>query len=414
MGSMDDGFSRWWHALADIINLSHTATADELPPMLSQAAGRVGIAAEMYLVDLAQRMLTPVRPKAAEVLHVDGTIAGRAYQLVEIVASIEPHGEPVLWVPLLDGTERLGVVRLDLPAGADPQDAELRQRCWVLCGLLGHIVQTKFGYGDTLHAVQRSRPLSVDAELLWRLLPPLTFATDQLTITAVLEPYDRLGGDSFDYAVDDAVAHFAVFDAVGHDLQAGLTSAVALAATRNARRHGDHDLTSLARRADELLIKEGPGWRFVTAVLARLDIRTGELSYLIAGHPPPLLLRSNKTVKTLQHGPRVPLGVTGPDVGIGYEQLEPGDRLLLYTDGVVEARDHSGKAFGTDRLIDLAERNAVNDLPAPESLRRLSHALLEYQGERLQDDATLLMLDWHQRPARQTPYRTAQGEADGA
>lgn len=394
MVAVDDELARWWQAFADIMDLSHTATGDDLPGMLCQAFGRVGITAEMYLIDLAQRVLTPVRPEGVDEFTVDGTLAGRAYQLVEIVAATGPRDGHVLWVPLLDGTERLGVAQLMLPAGADPQDAALRRQCWLLCSLMGNLTMTKFAYSDTLHAVQRSEPLSVKAELLWKLLPPLSFATDQLVISAVLEPFHRLGGDGFDYAVDDGVAFFAVFDAVGHDLQAGITTAVALAAIRNARRHGDPDLASLARVADEVLMTEGPGNRFVTAVLARLDVSTGQLRYLIAGHPPPLLLRSNKSIRSLQHGPRVPLGVHGPDVGVGHEQLEPGDRLLLYTDGIVEARDHAGNLFGTARLIDLAERNAADGLPVPESLRRLSHAVLAYQDEQLQDDATLLMLDW--------------------
>lgn len=394
MVGMDNGLPAWWQALADIIDLSHTASGDALPRMLSQAAGRVGMTAEMYLIDLAQRVLVPLRSESPEACTVDGTLAGRAFQLVEIMVGSGPHGGPVLWVPMLDGTDRLGVVALGLPEGTDPHDVELQQRCWLLCGLVGHLTMTKFAYGDTLHTVRRDKPLSVDAELLWKLLPPLTVATDELVITAALEPYDRLGGDAFDYAVDDGIAFFAVFDGVGHDLQAGITTAIALAAIRNARRGGDQDLASLARVADEVLIAEGPGNRFVTAVLARLDVRTGQLSYLIAGHPPPLLLRSNKTVKALLHGPGVPLGVTGRDVGVGHEHLEPGDRLLLYTDGIVEARNHAGQAFGTDRLMDLAERNAADGLPAPESLRRLSHAVQAHQGERLQDDATLLMLDW--------------------
>lgn len=394
MGAMDDGYSHWWQALADIMDKSHTATGDDLPGMLSQAFSRVGMTAEMYLVDIPQRVLTPLRWEGTDAFTVDGTLGGRAFQLVEIVAATDHHGCQVLWLPLLDGTERLGVVRLVLAAGTDPHDAELRRRCWLLCSLMGHITMTKFAYSDTLHAVQRASPLSVDAELLWKLLPPLTFATDQLVITASLEPYDRLGGDGFDYAVDDGVAFFAVFDAVGHDLQAGITTAVALAAIRNARRRGEHDLASMASAADELLIAEGPGNRFVTAVLARLDVHRGQLSYLVAGHPPPLLLRSNKTIKSLQHGPRVPLGVSGRNVGVGHEHLEPGDRLLLYTDGIVEACDHAGQPFGTDKLMDLAERNAADELPAPEALRRLSHAVQAHQAGQPQDDATLLIVDW--------------------
>lgn len=407
MVTMDNRHPGWSQALAYVIDQSHTTTGDDLPDLLRQAAGRVGMTAEMYLADLGQRMLSPLRRTEPEACTVDGTLAGRAFQLVEIVVATGPNGGTVLWVPLLDGTERLGVVQFGLPAGADPHDTELRRHCRLLAGLMGNLTMTKAAYGDALHVARRMTPLSMDAELLWKLLPPLTVATKHLVITAALEPHCRLGGDAFDYSVDDDVAFFAVFDGVGHDMQAGLTTAVALAAIRNSRRSGDHDLTSLAHVADRALIDEAPGYRFVTAVLARLDTRSGQLSHLVAGHPAPLLLRSNKTVKSLQHGPRVPLGVTGRDVGVGHEQLEPGDRLLLYTDGVVEARDEFGQAFGTDKLKDLAERNSADGLPAPESLRRLSHAVQAHQGQRLQDDATLLMVDWSARGPDMLPSATS-------
>jgi serine phosphatase RsbU (regulator of sigma subunit) len=102
-------------------------------------------------------------------------------------------------------------------------------------------------------------------------------------------------------------------------------------------------------------------------------------------------------IKTLQSPIRVPLGLghlvrTAPQVGA--EQLEPGDRVLLHTDGVTEARDAHGAQFGLDRLVDLAERHHHDGLPAPETLRRIAHAVLAHQRGHLQDDATLLLLEW--------------------
>jgi serine phosphatase RsbU (regulator of sigma subunit) len=76
------------------------------------------------------------------------------------------------------------------------------------------------------------------------------------------------------------------------------------------------------------------------------------------------------------------------------EQLEPGDRLLMYSDGITEARDHQGRFFGERRLVELTENTATPGLSAPETLRRLAAAVLEHQDGRLQDDATLLMVDW--------------------
>jgi serine phosphatase RsbU (regulator of sigma subunit) len=75
-------------------------------------------------------------------------------------------------------------------------------------------------------------------------------------------------------------------------------------------------------------------------------------------------------------------------------QLEPGDRLLLFSDGVVEARDEQGRFFGENRLVDLTERTEQSRVSAPETLRRLTASVLAHQAGWLQDDATLLMLDW--------------------
>lgn len=73
---------------------------------------------------------------------------------------------------------------------------------------------------ELLHRVRRSRAMSTEGELLWRNLPPLTFATDTVAISAVLEPCYEVGGDAFDYAVDQDHAHLAIYDAVGHGLRA--------------------------------------------------------------------------------------------------------------------------------------------------------------------------------------------------
>jgi serine phosphatase RsbU (regulator of sigma subunit) len=76
------------------------------------------------------------------------------------------------------------------------------------------------------------------------------------------------------------------------------------------------------------------------------------------------------------------------------EALEPGDRVLLYTDGIVEARSPQGEEFGIDRLIAFTTKALADQLPAPETVRRLVHAVLDYQEQRLQDDATVLLAEW--------------------
>ncbi len=158
----------------------------------------------------------------------------------------------------------------------------------------------------------------------------------------------------------------------------------------------------MARAADTTIDEHFGDQRFITGVLGELEMDTGLLRYINAGHPAPLLLRNGKAVSALTGGRRMPLGLDDSVVDVAEETLEPGDRLLLYTDGVIEARDSTGELFGTDRLVDLAERSAVAELPAPETLRRLAHSVMEHQGGIPTDDATILLVEWSEKAAERT------------
>ena len=380
------------HELTDLVQGSHLLVPDDVPILLLQHARRLGADdAALYLVDYEQRLLVPVPhpdgPDRDEVV-IDTTLAGRCYRTLDIQSSTAgDDGETRIWVPVLDGAERLGVLEIAFSA-EEPNLDELK----VLGGLMAELVMTKQAYGDFFERIRRRQPMSVAAELAWRLLPPLTFGTDRLVISGVLAPVYQLGGDAFDYSVDAHTARIAVFDAMGHGLEAGLLASVAMAACRTSRRAGE-EIIGTAAAIDLAVAAQFGDDRFVSAVLADLDLASGRLQWSVSGHPPPLLLRNGRVVKTLAGEVAPPLGVSGV-VTVSEEMLEPADQVLFFTDGVVEARSAEGEFFGIERLVDMVTRTTAAGTPAPETMRRLLHAILDHQEGQLQDDATIVVVEW--------------------
>jgi sigma-B regulation protein RsbU (phosphoserine phosphatase) len=372
----------------------HLATAGQIPEATLEAARTLGWTTVLYLADYEQRLLVPA-PVAGVPARgpqgIDTTLAGRAFRTVEPVAS--PGGEPVVWLPVVDGAHRLGVLEVRVPEGTDLTDPTFRERCRLLGHVTGHLIAAKRPYGDALDQVMRLRPRSIASELLHQILPPLTFACEGFVVSGLLQPAYDVAADAFDYSVVHDVAHLAVLDATGHDLDGTLLAAVALTGYRNSRREGS-GLYDSAGVIDVLIDEHGGGERFATGILAELDLSTGRLRYLNAGHPAPLLLRDSHVVKQLDQGRRVLFGVGDRQARVAEEWLQPGDRIVFYTDGITEARDTEGHFFGVDRLVEHLERAAAARQPAPETLRRISHDVLDHQGGNLQDDATLLIAEW--------------------
>ena len=378
------------------------AAPHELAELFDDCARELGaLSGLVYVVDLQQRVLqpltTPGTAQEAEEIPVDGTLAGRAYQTVGVQTQLE--GDLTrLWLPVTLGSYRLGVLTATVHADHDPAlEAAL--------GRLAHaaalLIQSKSAYGDTIVRLRRSHHLGIAAELHFSVLPPLSYASTNVTVSAALEPCYEVAGDVIDYSVDPGRTQVAVFDGMGHGLHSAQCAVFTVAAYRSARRSG-LSLVDVLTQVDQDLVVGLGGELFSTAIMADLNTDTGLLTWVNAGHPCPVLLRGGKVIKTLETETRPPLGlghlVEGEAIDVGKEQLEPGDIVLLYTDGVVEARSPDGEFFGVDRLGALVSTQLAGGLEAPETMRRVVRELLQHHAGQLTDDATLLMLEWR-RPS---------------
>ncbi|MCX5039686.1 PP2C family protein-serine/threonine phosphatase [Streptomyces coelicoflavus] len=359
--------------------------------------------AVVYLVDIQQRRLVP-QTAVAPALPVDGSLAGWAYRTQSLrVEESRTGGGITAWFPLLDGAERLGVLAVDECA----LTASSLTRGRALASLLAMVITSKRAYEDSFVLRTRTERMQLPAEMLRALLPPRTIGDGNVVSTAVLEPAYEIGGDAFDHSLTDTTLHVAVLDAMGHDLASGLTTTVSLAACRNARRVGLR-LPELVRSVDEALSSWLPD-NFCTGVIAQLDLVTGLLHWVNCGHPAPILIRDERLIiDAMERDADPPMGMpsllTSQARRTHEIALEPGDRVLMYTDGVVEARTREAKLLGLERFADYVIRATAGGELAPESLRRLIHSILDAQEGRLRDDATLLMFEWRPPPEGGRPF----------
>jgi hypothetical protein len=409
-----------------LLSQSHLIRPGDVTAALAEAARPLGLSAPcVYLADMQQRHLMPLPEDdeqasqgqaAAEPLLIETSTAGQAYRAVEIKhvldtqASRDWRNAYRVWVPLADGADLLGVLGLT----ATDTGEDTLARCRALASLTGLMVTAKARVSDTYARAQRSKKMSLQGEMIWALLPPRAFATEHVLLSAFLEPAYEAGGDGFDYSMLGDRLHVSLFDALGHNLSAGLLTSVCLASCRGSRRSGS-SLADMVARADRAIVRQFGDYRFVTALLAELDVGTGQLSWVCRGHPAPLLIRGNRTVTEFTRPSELPLGLSVVDAEasdgtsvddsiveatLHTEQLQPGDRVLFYTDGVTEGHTTGGTPFGVERLGQFVIEHTTAGTPGPEMMRQLNHEIMDHQSGDLRDDATVVMVEWEPGHAR--------------
>lgn len=224
-----------------------------------------------------------------------------------------------------------------------------------------------------------------------KLFPPFPHRRD-MDLFAYLEPAREVGGDLYDFALlDDDHLYVAIGDVSGKGVPASLLMAVGKTLLK-ASVQAVRDPARALALVNEELAADNDSCMFITAFCGVLNLLTGDLTFANAGHNPPLLVRTGGTVEMLSTRPGAPLAVIpGARYASHGTRLDPGDLLMLYTDGVTEAMNPQSELFDDARLIEVAQRDGAK------TARGLIEALLaavktHAAGAEQSDDITLLTL----------------------
>ncbi|MET8945789.1 PP2C family protein-serine/threonine phosphatase [Streptomyces sp. NPDC004542] len=319
--------------------------------------------------------------RAAERIELEGSVYDRVLRSQRLHEEDDQEGGCRLVAPVTNRGDCIGVLDMVVPY----LDDGVRDAVTQAAHALAYIVVTDRRFTDLYHWGRRTTTMSLAAEIQHQLLPSASCCeAAHFTLAGGLAPADDIGGDTYDYAVDQDTLHLSITDAMGHDTASALLATLAVNALRGARRAG-LGLLEQAYAAHQAIAGNARG--MATGQLLRVELETGVCELVNAGHPWPLRLRGDR-VEELPVKVNLPFGVLAP---VTYEvqrlRLEPGDRLVLITDG---AQERCAAAVDLPALI-----HDTRDEHPREVVRALVAAVHGACGGQLADDATTLVVDWH-------------------
>ncbi len=377
--------------IGGLLRAANRAPADLLAGAVAEGLSEFGVLdATLYVIDYDGRCLHPAPGRAPvrlpQIDLASDSEAGRAFTT----------GEPVqeridacrhLWIAVRERTDTLGVLELVV----DSLDEPLLELARDAGDLVGHLLVSAGHHTDAFELLRRKREMSLAAEMHWDMLPARTYSHPRAAVTADIEPAYEVGGDAYDYSLTSGFLEAGVLDAMGHGLKAALLSTQALCAYRYARRRG-MSLIDVVSTIDDTMERQFDGASFVTGVFIHLDLQTRALSWASAGHLPPLLVRADNTIKTLEGEPSTPMGI-GLLIPVPAHRatLEEGDRVILYSDGILEARSPQGEEMQLSGFVRQLGSLLESNGSRMELSRGVLDAVMTHVDAPLRDDATILI-----------------------
>ncbi|MGX1120957.1 serine phosphatase RsbU (regulator of sigma subunit) [Streptomyces ambofaciens] len=371
------------------------ALLDIVTVALMEHYGAVRI--ELRLVDYGLRSLQAVEtvPFSTEPVMIHDSPQGRAFGSQEpyVLAQPDEHAVTVHFPVTIRG-DRMGVLSVTMPE--DRYSQALLPEIQHICDVLGHEILVAERDTDLYVLARRAARLTLAAEMQWQLLPGRACSRPEFSLGGHLEPAYSIFGDNFDWSASADELTLTVTNGMGEGIQAALLTNLAVNAMRNARRAG-LGLADQACLADQAVYAQYHGTAYVSVLLLRFDLATGEVEAVDAGSPRLWRLR-DKHVQAMPFDAQLPLGMfEDTPYQCEYFQVRPGDRLLIGSDGVYDTASSAGEKYGERALA--RSLNATRLLPPTQVPGAVLRELATYRGETpLDDDALVVCLDWNGRP----------------
>ncbi|MDQ3344411.1 MAG: serine/threonine-protein phosphatase [Actinomycetota bacterium] len=334
---------------------------------------------------------------AHERVPLSGSVQGEALRTQQVLQASAADGV-WLYAPVTQRGDTVGVLELLLDGPVEPAVVRAVSQA---AHALAYVVIADRRFSDLYEWGQRTSPLMLAAEIQRRLVPAsFTCEAGQFSLSGWFIPADEAGGDTFDYILDRETLHLSITDAMGHGVGAAQLATLAVGSLRNSRRRGA-GVVEMAQTASRAVDEHAGQDQFITGQVLRLELTSGALEIVNAGHVAPLLVRDG-VVENLALDADPAFGI-GPEMPyrVQHRQLEPGDRLVLLTDGMYE---RNAEAAQIDKLL-----TTLTDLHPREAVQAMTAAVLKATEGSVLDDATALVLDWYGGPARERGAKAGAG-----
>lgn len=357
---------------------------EDLRVAVARLRDRVG---EVGEIRVSRNVLDEVVIKGKSVLTSDAQHDPRFASGTVVLQGIRS----VLAVPLGVADKVFGIIYADSPIAEGRFTEDHLKLLTTLASVAAIRVENARLLEAQLQQERLERELQLAMEIQQRFQPTAPPVVPGYELQGISFPCYEIGGDYYDFIQrEDGRLVIALGDVSGKG-----TAAALLMSSLHASVHaqaGSHDtLAETISAVNRYLSDNIPSNRFVTLFYAELDPASGSLSFLNAGHNPPLIVHAAGTVEQLASG-GLPLGIKrDAEYREGRTQLQMGDVLVIYSDGVTEAASPSGEEFGPTRLYEVVARNI--DASAAGVRDRIESALTKFsQGTQAADDITLVIV----------------------